>query len=70
MNKEKKTTDTTPKLLGQTLTSYTPGHSQSVPSLAASVWADALERNLVQHLEIINNELHSKWLQGYQSLST
>lgn len=34
MNKENKTTDTTPRVLGQTLTSYAPGHSQSVPSLA------------------------------------
>lgn len=50
MNKENKTIDATPRVLGQTLTSYAPGHSQSVPSLAASVWANATERNLVQPL--------------------
>lgn len=50
MKKENKTTDTTPRVLGQTLTSYAPGHSQSVPSLPVSVWANATERNLAHHL--------------------
>lgn len=49
MNKENKTTDTTPRVLGWTLSSYAPGHSQSLPSLAASIRANATERNLVQH---------------------